>query len=65
MTTEEFLAKHKGHRMSGMPYIAPGGWDARILECEEPECHHDYIAQVRAIPAEGCLIDPDPHLVLS
>ena len=54
-----FLERHHGHRMSGMPYVAEGGWDARILECVE--CH-DSISQVRAVPAEGCLIDPDPHI---
>jgi hypothetical protein len=60
--TTKFLERHHGHQLSGMPYVTADGWDARILECDE--CH-DHINQVRAIPAEGTLIDPDPHLVKS
>lgn len=59
MTGVEFYELHRGHRMSAMPYVAEGGWDARLVECLD--CH-DTNAEVRAIPAEGCLIDPDPHI---
>jgi hypothetical protein len=55
--TTKFLERHHGHQLSGMPYVTADGWDARILECDK--CH-DHISQVRAIPAEGTLIDPDP-----
>jgi hypothetical protein len=60
--SEEFLAEHgpgKGCRLVGTPYIAEGGWDARKLECDT---HHVFVRQVRGIPAEGVLINPDPHL---
>jgi hypothetical protein len=36
------------------------GWDARFVECMD---HMDaYATEVRGVPAEGNLIDPDPHL---
>jgi hypothetical protein len=60
--TTAFLERHRGHPLAGQPYVTAEGWDARILECDR--CH-DRISQVRAIPAEGYLIDPDPHLVKS
>lgn len=35
------------------------GWDARYCECFT--CGHRW-TEVRGMPAEGSLIDPDPHL---
>jgi len=59
MTPEQFWAEHYGHRVSAMP-TQVDGWDARFVECMD---HMDaYATEVRGVPAEGNLIDPDPHL---
>lgn len=47
------------HRVSYLPFIADGGWDARQGECRD--CGVTWV-ETRAVPAEGVLIDPDPHL---
>lgn len=57
--TEADRRGHTGHKLAARPHITPDGWDARIMECED--CG-DTWTEVRAMPAEGILIDPDPHL---
>ena len=59
MTPEQFWAEHYGHRVAARPTVVDG-WDARFVECDDHPLA--YALEMRAMPAEGILIDPDPHL---
>ena len=59
MTPKDFWAEHLGHRVAARPHVV-NGWDARIVECDDHMSA--YAIEVRGMPPEGMLIDPDPHL---